>query len=225
MLTQSQLKARIGTWCPLALGVMLLVLLMGCADSSRVSRFRGVTLHEDTVYVRGVAPILQGADTACGPACLAGVAAYWDRPVSTDKLQQSLGPSATQGAHSADELAAAARGLGLKAYPYQGALDNLDANLRQGRPVIVLVRRRVLGEMGELGMDGALAERIAANLLPKHNHWVVVVGADRDAVIVQDPALGLLRLDRAMFDSWWADRARMALLVVPGSRESAAVTR
>ncbi len=109
MLAQSQLKARIGRWCPLALWLMFMLLVTGCADSSRVAHFRGVTLHEDTVYVSGVAPVLQGTDTACGPACLASVAAYWDRPVSAEQLRECLGPTATQGAHSAGGLAPAAR--------------------------------------------------------------------------------------------------------------------
>ncbi len=193
----------------------------GCANSA--TRYRGMTLHEDTVYVRGVAPILQGPDVACGPACLASVAAYWDRPVSNRKLHESLGPSADHPAHSADELAAAARSMGLKAYPYQSELANLDSNLEHGRPVIVLLRRPVLGELGELGMDGSLVERVAAGMLPKHNHWVVVVGSDKAGVVVHDPALGLVRVDRKTFDSWWSDRARMALLVMPDSKESASL--
>lgn len=168
-----------------------------------------------------MAPILQSPDAPCGPACLASVAAYWDRPVSAERLRECLGARADQGAHSAEDLAGAARGMGMRAYVFQGALDDLDANLERGRPVIVLLRRRPLGELGELGMGGSLPERLASGLAPKKHHWVVVMGSDRGGVVIHDPALGPLRVDRRAFDGWWSEMARLSLLVEPAPGASA----
>lgn len=196
--------------------------LGGCAGTKGVSQYRGMTLHDNVTYIRGVAPVMQDKQVQCGPACLASVAAYWDHPVSESGLRTCLGETADARAHSGEQLAKAAKLMGLQAFVYQGGLDDLDRNLGQGRPVIVLLRRRPLGELGELGLGGMPAERVAADLTPKLHHWVVVVGSDKETVIVHDPAMGPVRLSRAVFDGWWSKMARVSLLVVP--RETAAVS-
>ncbi len=199
--------------------VFSLIAVGGCA-SGPASRFNGVTLHDDTLLIRGVAPILQSEEAPCGPACLASVAGYWDRPVSGASLRESLGDKASARAHSADDLANAARAMGLRAYVYQGDLADLGANLERGRPVIVLLRRRPLGGLGELGMNGALPERVAARFSPHKQHWVVVLGSDKKAMVVHDPALGLVRVERATFDGWWSQMAHVSLLIEPGTSAS-----
>jgi predicted double-glycine peptidase len=198
--------------------------LVGCAPSA--SRFQGVTLHDnDALLVSGVPPIMQADDTPCGPACLASVAAYWSKPVSAGRLRECLGAKADQMAHSGDDLAAAARALGLDAYVFQGQLDDLDANLARGRPLIVLIRRRPLGALGELGLGATLPERIAAAMMARKQHWIVVVGTDRAGIIAHDPALGMTRFDKETFDSWWAGMARLCVLVTPAQAEGAPLTR
>lgn len=140
--------------------------------------------------------IAQTRDT-CSAAALAMVLAYWGTRVPQDEIAAALLQKELHGILGS-RLAAFARERGFSALAYAGDLDHLRAYLAKGRPLIV-----------------ALAARRG------RFHNVVVVGVDdaREALLVNDPALGAARpLPLREFQARWARAEHWTLLVLPAAR-------
>jgi predicted double-glycine peptidase len=183
---------------------MLALLFGGCAS---VTRFKGLTLDEDAVYVSGVPPVHQDTHYACGPACVAAVAAHWGVPLADFKARHAQLPMDTTGR----DLQALAQEFGLAAFVFQGSMEDLQDNLRKGRPLIVMLPMPIVPTGGP----------IAAPILeawnrfgPKPAHWVVVNGFTKQRrILVHDPASGPLALDADKFLQWWARKDNLCVLI------------
>ena len=191
------------------LTVALAALLMGGCTS--VKSFRGLSLSGESLYVSGVPPLRQNQDYACGPACVAAVAAHWGVGLAEFKARCPAAPQDTTG----PDLRAIAGSLGLRGLVYQGSLADLQDNLRQGRPVIVMIPQPPDPALRQAGFIGALALSVSEHV-PHPSHWVVVIGVTADhQVIVQDPAAGPLQLEATTCEKWWQGMKHLCVLIVP----------
>ena len=192
------------------LAAIFAALLMGGCTS--VHSFRGLSLTGESLYVSGLPPLRQNQDYACGPTCVAAVAAHWGVGLAEFKAKCPAAPPDTTGA----DLRAIAESLGLRGLVYQGSLADLQDNLRQGRPVIVMIPQPPNPALRQAGWIGALALSVSEHV-PHPSHWVVVIGITADhQVIVHDPAAGPLQLEPAVFEKWWQRMNHLSVLIVPG---------
>lgn len=180
--------------------------LGGCTS---VSSFRGIPLAGDSLYVSGLPPLRQDGQYACGPVCVAAVAAHWG--VSLDEFKTKC-PSAPQDT-TGQELRTLAESLGLRAFVFQGSLDELRTNLRQGRPLIVMITKPPDQALRRMGLLGGIALALSEKM-SRPSHWVVVIGFTAEQeVIVHDPAGGLLRIKLPAFEKWWAGQKNLCVLI------------
>ena len=113
------------------LGVMVL------CDCTSVTNFRGIPMRGDSLYVSGLPPLRQNEQYTCGSACVAAVAAHWGVTLDEFKAKRPAAPKDTTG----QDLQVRAESLGLQAFVFQGSLADLQDNLRQGRPLIVMITK------------------------------------------------------------------------------------
>lgn len=187
--------------------VLLLPLLFlgGCAS---VGSFRGLKLDDESVYVAGLPPLLQDNHYSCGAVCVAAVAASLDVPPERFRAKH---PALAQDL-SGRELTALAEELGLQAFAYRGSPEDLEQNLRKGRPVIVMIPQALIP-------DGALSSTLLLTAWnewgPKPAHWVVVLGITKNkSVILHDPASGPMTIKPEVFHAWWAKKEHLSVLIV-----------
>jgi len=186
------------------LSFLALLSLSGCTT---VSSFKGLALEEDTMYVSGLPPIKQDRNYACGAACVAAVAAFWNVPLADFRAKY---PSLTADTTGQD-LQVLATELGLQAFAYRGSMDDLQENLRQGRPLIVMIPQPLIPDGG---LTGTTLLNAWDKWGPKPNHWVVVVGLTKDkSVIIHDPASGPMAVKLAAFQEWWAMKDNLTVLL------------
>ena len=180
------------------------LLLGGCAS---VAPFKGIALGDESVYVSGLPPIKQDKRYACGAACVAAVAGYWGVTPAEFRAKHPAKPEDLTGR----DLQVMATALGLQAFAYRGSMDDLQENLRQGRPLIVMIPQPL-----KPGAD--LASALLLNTWnqwgPKPAHWVVVVGITKDkTVFLHDPASGPMVVKLDAFQAWWAKKDNLTVLV------------
>lgn len=190
---------------PAVLGVLL---LCGC---TAVSGFRGIPLAGDGLYLSGLPPLRQNPQYSCGPACVAAVAAYWGVEPAEFKAKNPGAPPDTTG----QDLRSLAESLGLRAFVFEGSLADLQENLRQGRPVIVMIPQPPDPALRNAGLVGALGLALSEHL-SHPAHWVVVIGlsAGNQNVIIHDPAAGLLQIKTPVFQQWWGRMKNLSVLIV-----------
>ncbi len=181
-----------------------ILLLGGCVT---VAPFKGIALDEESVHVSGLPPIKQDKNYACGAACVAAVSAFWDVPLAEFRAKHPTLTADTTG----QDLQVMATELGLQAFAYGGSMDDLQENLRQGRPLIVMIPQPL---MPSGGLTGAALLNAWNRWGPKPNHWVVVVGMTKDkAMIIHDPASGPITVKREVFQAWWAKKDNLTVLL------------
>jgi ABC-type bacteriocin/lantibiotic exporter with double-glycine peptidase domain len=180
------------------------LLLGGCAS---VAPFKGLTFREDSTFVNGVPPVQQDKTHACGPACVAAVAAHWGVALATFKSSHPFLPDDASG----QDLQTLAEKLGLQAFAYRGSIDDLHDNLSKGRPLIVMIPKPIIGGSG-------LVTKPLLNFWndygPRPPHWVVAVGfVKNQKVIINDPASGPLIVNQTTFEKWWAKNDNLCVLI------------
>lgn len=181
------------------------LVLTGCAS---VTGFRGVAIEDEALYVAGVPLVRQDRDYACGAACVAAVASYWGQDLHAFRRHHPRLLIDATGA----ELQRVAESLGLRAFAYRGSMDDLLDNLRQGRPVIVMIPKPEL--MPAAGLMRPVLELWNAVGL-RAAHWVVAVGTiEGKGVILNDPASGALVVPRRTFERWWEQKDHLSVLIV-----------
>jgi len=190
------------------LGLGLLVWAAGCANAAH---YRGMEMSpEEGGSIVALSTVAQSGKNDCGYAAMASVALYHGVPAA--RLTEGEVPGKFQGPGlSAADLTKMAGMVGLQAYGYQGTVEDLEENVRKGRPVLVLLNHPPrLGRWPGLEWYADLAAMPFS--IP---HWVVVVGfmGNGDAVL-HDPRSGLVSMTRGEFLDQWKDRSRIAVLVV-----------
>lgn len=137
-------------------------------------------------------PFVAQRDETCGPASLAMVLGYWGDTATHDELATVLvvpGGGGVQGSR----LAALAEARGFRAVAFEGDLALVEDYMARAWPLVV-------------ALDAGKGRF----------HDVVVVGVEKDAVVVHDPALGPLRRIRlAEFTKKWGRSGRWTLLLLP----------
>jgi ABC-type bacteriocin/lantibiotic exporter with double-glycine peptidase domain len=136
-----------------------------------------------------VAEILQENRRDCGAAALAMVLGYHGARIKLEAPERGL---------RADALRDAARARGLDAFCVAGAMDDLERELSEGRPVLVGLVKPTL--------EGGLP------------HYEVVVGLDRAGrrIATIDPARGLTVNSAEGFEQEWSGAERLAIVINPG---------
>ena len=121
---------------------------------------------------------------------------YWgERGLTAESFSHLVDRSAA--GIRTDALVNELRSRGWMAVALDGTAEAIDAELRQGRPVLTLLEDR-----------------------PGRFHYIVIVAATRDAVVFHDPARAPLRVvGREEFTRRWQPAKRWMAVVVPGERE------
>ena len=179
-----------------ALAVLAGVLLAGCAALPVPTRPDGSPL--DTV-VRLTVPFFPDDSDQCGPSALAGVLAYWGRPVPPADLRREIYRSRLKGALTVD-LLLAAQDRGFSAEMAEGGLDSIRLELDSGRPVIAFV-------------DAGIA------LLPV-GHYIVITGYDdrRRRLFAHSGMKRDLGITYDKFKREWKAAGQWALLIRPAAQ-------
>ncbi|MBI2517471.1 MAG: hypothetical protein HYV95_11240 [Opitutae bacterium] len=195
----------------LAAGLLGAQLVLSGCSSVRV--YRGFPLGGNGIYLGGVPALRQDARYACGPACLAAVAAYWGVGLDAFRAQCPGFPREASGT----ELQSLAGKLGLQAFVFHGSEADLRANLQKGRPLIVMLPKPMDPLLPPGGPIGSVL-RAAGEQLPHPSHWVVVLGLTGDGdAILHDPDSGPLQMRKEHFLRDWAKKSHECVLVVPHS--------
>jgi hypothetical protein len=141
-------------------------------------------------------PFVSQGEDLCGGAAAAMVLRYWGaRGVDAEAFSALVDRSA--GGIRTASLVSDLRGRGWTAVETSGDSGSLRRELARGRPVIALIEVR-----------------------PSRYHYVVVIGASAERIILHDPARGPSRvMSTSAFDSAWAKSARWMLLVLPNSSQ------
>src|SRR5438876_8536225 len=137
-------------------------------------------------------PYVPQSDALCGGAAVAMVYRYWgDRHASAAQFASLVDRRA--GGIADAVLVAAVRQRGWTAIRFDGSLEQLRASLAAGRPVVVL-----------------LADR------GSRYHYVVVIGATSDRIVIHDPSWGPSRsISVTKFVGSWKASRFWSLLVLP----------
>jgi ABC-type bacteriocin/lantibiotic exporter with double-glycine peptidase domain len=209
-----------GRWTrAVVLGALVLggVHLLGCAGATR---YVGVGLNEEACLIEGVPSVRQSPELACGPACLAAVAAYWAHEIPPG-LPDAVAPFRGSDT-SATDLCAAAQAAGFDAFAFCGTLDDLETNLRKGRPVIIMAWCGALADP-TLPLPGLpTAERLLYGLWPPR-HWTVVIGTiGAEWFVIQDPAAGRYQVRKERLLRGWKRNDCVMVLLAPREPEARA---
>lgn len=118
-------------------GFAFIALLAGCAYSGSARGFDPAEWDRDDgwIAVRGLEPVLQESDSDCGAAALATVLRHWGVAATRQGVFESCGSPA--GGIRAADLREYARRQGLKAFIFEGKLEDFEKELSKRRPVIV----------------------------------------------------------------------------------------
>lgn len=173
------------------------IALAGCATLP-LPTTSAPALPPRSVELRQV-PFFPQQEYQCGPAALAMALGAAGRKATPDQLTPQVYLPGREGSLQA-EMAATARRHGMVAYPVEGGLEALHAEVAAGTPVVVL-------------------QNLALPWIPKW-HYAVVVGFDgaRREIILRSGQERRLVMSVDVFDRTWARADRWALAVLPPER-------
>ena len=167
----------------------------------------GYSIHPAQQGTAGVwldVPYVKQSEDGCGSAAISMLLQYWNAhgaPVGSQRadataIQKQLFSRKARGIYASD-MEAYLKDSGFRVFPLDGDWNDLQEQLKQGRPLIV-----------SLHPGNAKAPL----------HYVVVTGIDwqSGAVFINDPARGkLLRIERADFEKEWRPNRNWMLLALP----------
>lgn len=158
-----------------------------------------------------VPPVAQSDRLMCGPAAAAAVLSY--HGIRVDRLKRALGERKTDIAWGAADIVELARSLGLEAYFYKGGPDDTSSNIKQGRPVLVLLP----GPARTARYPAIEWFSETAHMISAKAHWVTAVGwTSAQEVVLLDPANGYVIMKRDQFLREWSDKRYLSVLIAPG---------
>jgi ABC-type bacteriocin/lantibiotic exporter with double-glycine peptidase domain len=189
---------RRGLSPPVLVALVAPALAAGCYTGSArdVSPDRVAATDPGWVLVKGVPFVAQRRDDDCGAAALAMALRYHHVPVSEADILAQASPH--DGGITAGQLRDVARTRGTQAFVIAGTWDDLEYQLRWGRPVVVGLMKPHLG-------GRSLA------------HFEVVVGFNRVRREVRslDPARGPRENSVDGFAAEWAPAGSVMLVIIP----------
>lgn len=158
----------------------VLICLTGCATTM-------VPLTEDAKIIEKV-PFFEQDDFQCGPAALATTINYWHRKnktkeqLKTDTIIGAIFNMKAKGVLTLD-LELYARELGFNSLQYSGTIEELQRNIDENIPVIILV---------DYGRG-----------FFQQNHFMVVKGYMRDGIILNSGGReNLVMLNESLLKIW-----------------------
>jgi ABC-type bacteriocin/lantibiotic exporter with double-glycine peptidase domain len=178
----------------IALGLLLLLFLGRCSDSAPQEK-AGIWLD---------VPFVKQSEDGCGSAAISMVLEYWNahgarvdpRRADAAAIQKQLYSPKARGIFASD-MESYLKASGFRVFPLDGEWNDLEEQLKQGRPLIVSIQ------------PGNAKTPL---------HYAVVAGIDwqNGAVFINDPRRGkLLRIARAEFEREWRPNRNWMLLAVP----------
>lgn len=192
--------------------IFIASLVIGLSGCTSPEQFKGVEIGESPTLITSVPPLLQTKDVSCGPTCVAAVTAYWGKDYSGLI-------TASQPYYAEDftvmDLTNLVQHLGLKSFIYSGSMHDLEENIQNGRPMIVLIPKPDYEYHTPVTFNGMQINGLLQDLGPKYSHWVIIIGYTPTKIILQDPAAGRMMVSRSKFAAWWAAKRRTSLLVTP----------
>ncbi len=191
------------------IGRIFCLLLSGLLSGgcTAVAPFKGLGIEDESIYVAGLPPVHQDKRYACGAACVAAVAAYWNTSLTEFRAKRGQMSEDATG----QDLQLLAQELGLQAFVYRGSMDDLQENLKKGRPLIVMIPQPVLPTGGLTSVSLLNAWNQWGRKPP---HWVVVVGLTKNkSVIIHDPESGPLEIKQETFQTWWTQKGNLTVLI------------
>jgi len=134
----------------------------------------------------------------CGPSTLASVLTFWGVPADPKQVREDVYTARLGGALPID-LIVAAQAHGMSADVYQGTLENVETELKAGRPLIAFL---------DLGF-----------FVFKQGHYVVITGYDqqRQGLYAHSGVHRNRFMSYAEFSKQWNKTGRWTLRVVPTS--------
>jgi ABC-type bacteriocin/lantibiotic exporter with double-glycine peptidase domain len=143
-------------------------------------------------------PVLrQTRELDCGPVATAMLLGYWGHRVDPDVLRAEAGLKPDRGL-PAGTIRDLVKARGLRAFLVEGEVDDLERELRAGRPVLV-------------GLAKAFNDKQALG------HYEIVAGLNRAAgrVVTVDPASGWREASLDAFMAEWQPTKKLLLIVSP----------
>ena len=182
-------------------GLAWSVLAGGCyRGAARPLDPAAITRDPAWIAVTTVPALRQHGAEDCGHTVAAMVLTAWGTPTTPDEVVRTIGGPATK-ALPAGRLRTYLLARGLRVFLLEGALPDLEHELRAGRPVVVGVRRTFGGKL--------------------YAHYQVVVGVDPGGrrLAVLDPADGLLEIPFDGFLAEWAPTRHLMLVAFAPTAE------
>ncbi|HEY4185402.1 MAG TPA: cysteine peptidase family C39 domain-containing protein [Polyangia bacterium] len=188
----------------LRVAMLATVVASGCYTGSARSTSWKQASGPGWVVVKDIGFVPQQRQDDCGAAALAMTLGYWRAPVREEEIVREIPPR--DGGIRAGELRDLARRRGFQAFLVEGTFEDLETQLRQGRPIVVGLAKPVLGGKAIL-------------------HYEVVVGFNKTTrhVLSLDPADGLRDNTVEGFAHEWAPADRLTLIIFRPEARPAAV--
>ena len=117
--------------------IIAILILNGCANSKY---FAGVPLPPKETKLININPIAQTKSFACGYSSLASVALYYDVNL-TSLMEGEVQEKFSNKSLSAVDIIQIATTLQLRVFAYQGSYEDLSNNIRDGRPILILLKK------------------------------------------------------------------------------------
>jgi len=168
--------------------LLIFPLLLSCAAN------RNVIDHGNARIIENV-PFYPQETYRCGTASLSTVLNYWGVSVSPEDIAAEIFSGSAKGTLNVD-MTLYARNIGLEAVQYKGSIEDIRGNIGLGYPVIVMV---------DYGF-----------WVYQQNHFMVVIGHDKNAVIVRSGRDRLRLIPEEKFVSAWKRTNFWTLLIKPG---------
>ena len=181
-------------------GLFLLVLAMGLTTATACCGPKGLADIRDGLNARGhhieAVPFYRQTGHACGPAALAGVLAFWGRPVSLEDLTAKIVLPKLGGTLPMD-MERAAKDAGFRATTAHGDRELLRSSVRGNTPVICLL---------DLGWGPV-----------RQPHYVTITGYDdgNRLFIMHDGISQDRTMEYETFEKSWARAGGWMLIVQP----------
>ena len=150
--------------------------------------------------MRDVPLVTQKGKSDCGAAALTMLLRFWGDDATLPTIAGALPSDPARPGQRAGDLRDLVRARGLEAFLVTGEIADLEAQLTQGRPVLV-------GLMKPVGLPRGKRQRVLS-------HYEIVVGyhPEKKLVLTLDPAEGLRRNTVAGFAKEWEPSKRLALI-------------
>lgn len=177
----------------LAHAVLAASVSLGCLYQGEAKSFDASEHRPDVTTLSGVPVVMQEDRLDCGPAALSSLLAYWQIRETPAQIRRATGTPKGRTLRAGD-LRDHVKRKGLDAFLFQGTLNDLEAEIAAGRPVLVGTLKPYIGNKW-------------------FAHYEVVTGIGRTTVVTMDPGAGYREYPTAGFLREW-ERTRRVMLVV-----------